>query len=166
MAVRDKFLAQLQKVQNRIQSAIDAILARIRNYLNSLERPELNYEGIKRDVRTLFDDPEAGFDALRDRLSQFDRDTLVAIMSSRDDISEADANRAIDQIEKSRNSVLRRAERFQMETQRRLEDLKREAEHQAEETRKAASVAAWWLFFTALVSAAASAGAGAIAVAI
>lgn len=166
MAVRDKFLAQLQKVQNRIQSAIDAILARIRNYLNSLERPELNYEGIKRDVRTLFDDPEAGFDALRDRLSQFDRDTLVAIMSSRDDISETDANRAIDQIEKARNSVLRRAERFQMETQRRLEDLKREAEHQAEETRKAASVAAWWLFFTALVSAAASAGAGAIAVAI
>jgi len=67
--------------------------------LNSLDRPELNYDGIKRDVRKLFYDPQAGFDAIRDRLGSFDRDTLVAIMSSREDISEADANRIIDQIE-------------------------------------------------------------------
>jgi len=54
----------------------------------------------------LFYDPQAGFDAIRDRLGSFDRDTLVAIMSSREDISEADANRIIDQIEGARNNVL------------------------------------------------------------
>ncbi|MEB3336478.1 MAG: MFS transporter, partial [Leptolyngbyaceae bacterium] len=96
LSVRDQMLEQVQNVQRQIQSVIDGVFARIRNYLNSMERPELNYEGIQRDLRTLFSDPGAGFEALRDRLSHFNRDTLVAILSSREDMSEADANRMID----------------------------------------------------------------------
>ncbi len=165
LGVRDQFMSQIRDLQLSIQSVIDRIFAKIRNYLNSLDRPELNYDGIKRDVRTLFDDPQAGFDALRDRLSQFDRDTLVAIISSREDISEAEANRIIDSIERTRNSVLQRAERFQLEAQRRMEEVKYQAQRQAEETRKAAATAAWWLFGTAAISAVASAVAGALAVA-
>ena len=165
LGVRDQFMSQIRDLQLSIQSVIDRIFAKIRNYLNSLDRPELNYDGIKRDVRTLFDDPQAGFDALRDRLSQFDRDTLVAIISSREDISEAEANRIIDSIERTRNSVLQRAERFQVEAQRRMEEVKYQAQRQAEETRKAAETAAWWLFGTAAASAVASAVAGALAVA-
>ena len=164
LSVRDQFVLQIQKIQERVQAAIDSVLDKIRDYLNSLDRPELNYDGIKQDVRTLFDDPQAGFEALRDRLGQFNRDTLVAIISSREDISEADANRIVDQIERVRNTTLQRAERLQQQAQLQLESIKRQAEHQAEETRKAAEVASWWLFFTALTSAVASAGAGALAV--
>jgi hypothetical protein len=164
VSVRDQFVEQVRSIQRRIQDVVDGVFARIRNYLNSLDRPELNYDSIKHDVRTFFDDPQAGFDALRDRLSSFDRDTLVAIMSSREDISEEDANRIIDQIERARNTVLQRAERLQHEAQRRLEQVKHQAQRQAEETRKAAAIAAWWLFATAVVSAIFSALGGAIAV--
>ncbi|WP_414548572.1 MFS transporter [Anabaena sp. CCY 0017] len=164
VSVRDQFVEQISGIQRRIQDVVEGIFARIRNYLNSLERPELNYDGIKRDVRTFFDDPQAGFDALRDRLSHFDRDTLVAILSSREDISEADVNRVIDQIEGARNKVLQRAERLQHETQRRLEEVKHQAQLQAEETRKAAATASWWLFATAFVSAVFAALGGALAV--
>jgi nucleoid DNA-binding protein len=166
LGVRDQVFAQMQNIQNRIQSVIDSIFIRIRNYLNSLDRPELNYEGIKRDVRTLFYDPQAGFEALRDRLASFNRDTVVALLSSREDISEADANRIVNQIEDARTSVLRRAERIQQETQARLEAVKRQAQKQAEETRKAAATAAWWLFGTALTSAVGSALAGYLAISI
>ncbi len=162
-AVRDQMLDQLNKVQTRIQSVIDNILARIRDYLNSLNRPELNYEGIRQDVRQLLDDPQAGFEALRHRLSQFDRNTLVAVLSSREDVSEADVNRILDQIEGARTSVLQRAEQIQLEAQRRLEAVKAQAQRQLEETRQAASVAAWWLFATALVSAVAAAVGGTLA---
>ncbi len=164
VSVRDQFVEQIRGIQRRIQDVVDGIFARIRYYLNSLDRPELNYDGVKHDVRQLFDDPQAGFDALRDRLSSFNRDTLVAIMSSREDISEADANRIIDQIERARNTVLQRAERIQHEAQRRLEEVKHQAQRQAEETRKAAATASWWLFATALVSAVFSALGGALAV--
>ena len=163
VSVRDQFVEQVRNIQRGIQDAIEGVFGRIRNYLNSLDRPELNYDNIKRDVRTFFDDPQAGFDALRDRLSSFDRDTLVAIMSSREDISEEDANGIIDQIERARNTVLQRAERIQQEAQRRLEEVKHQAQRQAEETRKAAATAAWWLFATASVSAVFSALGGAIA---
>ncbi|MBE8989523.1 MFS transporter [Nostoc sp. LEGE 12450] len=163
VSVRDQFVEQVRNIQRGIQDAIDGVFARIRNYLNSLDRPELNYDSIKGDVRTFFDDPQAGFDALRDRLSSFDRETLVAIMSSREDISEEDANRIIDQIERARNTVLQRAERIQQEAQRRLEQVKHQAQRQAEETRKAAATAAWWLFATASVSAVFSALGGALA---
>jgi nucleoid DNA-binding protein len=164
LSVRDRVANQLEMVKAKVQSVIDSILAKIRNYLNALERPELNYEGIQQDVRTLFDDPNAGFDALRDRLSHFDRDTLVAVLSSRDDISPADANRIIDRVEGVRTNVLHRAERIQERIQSRLADLKYQAQAQAEATRKSAATAAWWLFATAFTSGVAAAIAGAIAV--
>ncbi|MBD2005335.1 MULTISPECIES: MFS transporter [Cyanophyceae] len=165
LSVRDQFVEQIRSIQRRIQDTVDGIFAQIRNYLNSLDRPELNYDSIKKDVRQLFDDPQAGFDSLKDRLSHFDRNTLVAIMSSREDISEADANRLVDQIEGARNSVLQRVDRLQQQAQRRLDEVKYQAQRQAEETRKAAASAAWWLFGTAAVSGIVSAIAGALAVA-
>ena len=163
-SVRSSIVEQFQQIQEKVQSVLDGIFAKVRNYLNSLDRSELNYEGIKQDFAKVFDDPQAGFEALRDRLSEFDRDTLVAVISYREDISEADANRIIDQIEMARDGVLQRAERIQQETQKRLKAIQKQAKKQAEETKKTVASSAWWLFGTALTSLAASAIAGAIAV--
>ena len=165
--VEDNFKAvkaQIQQVQQAVQSTIDKGFESVRTYLNNLERPELNYDGIKQDFGKLFDDPQMGLEALRDRLTQFDRDTLVALLSSRDDISEADANRIVGQVESARNGVLHQVERVQQETQRRLEAIKHATQKQVRETRKVAAGAAWWVFSSALFSLAASALAGALAV--
>jgi nucleoid DNA-binding protein len=164
LEVRDNAMSQLQKIQDAVQSAIDSVLAKVKAYLDSLDRPELSYAGIKRDINVLFDDPQAGFDALKDRFSSVDRDTLIAVMSSRRDISEADANRIITQIERTRDRTLQRAERIQTEAAMRLESAKRQGAKQVEETRKAAAAASWWLFLTALVSAIAAGVAGALGV--
>lgn len=163
-SVRNQIVEQVQMVQDKFQSTIDGIFAKIRDYLNSLDRPELNYEGIKRDFRKVFDDPQAGFDAIKERLGEFDRGTLVALLSSRSDISETDAHRIVDQIEGARDSVLLRSERLQNEAKKRIKQLKNKAKQQAEDAREAAATAAWWLFGTALTSVVVSALAGAIAV--
>ncbi len=163
-SVRNSIVEQAQKIQQTVTSAVEGVLGNIRNYLNSLERPELNYEGIQQDFSKVFDDPQAGFTVLRERLSQFDRETLVAVLSSREDISEADANRIIGQVEGTRDKVLQQGERIQKETQKRLDAIKQQAQKQAAETKKAASGAAWWLFSTALTSLVVSAIAGVLAV--
>lgn len=163
-SVRNQVVEQVKMVQDKFQSALDGIFAKIRDYLNSLDRPELNYEGIKRDFRKVFEDPEAGFDALKERLGEFDRGTLVAILSSRSDISETDAHRIVDQMEGARDSVILRSERLQESAKKRIKQIKHNAKKQAEEAREAAATAAWWLFGTALTSVAVSALAGAIAV--
>ncbi|BAY42730.1 hypothetical protein SAMD00079811_03080 [Scytonema sp. HK-05] len=164
-SARHSIVEQFQQIQQRVTSVIDGVFARIRNYLNSLNRPELNYEAIQQDFAKVFDDPQAGFDALRDRLSHFDRGTLVALLSSREDISEEDANRIVNQIEAARDSVLHRAERIQQEVQKRLSAVQEQAKKQGIEAKKAVAGAAWWLFGTALTSLAASALGGAVAVA-
>lgn len=163
-SVRNEFVEQIKMVQDKFQSAIDGIFAKIRDYLNSLDRPELNYESIKRDFRKVFDDPQAGFDAIKERLGEFDRGTLVAVISSRSDISEGQANKIIDQIEGARDSVLSRSERLQEQAKKRIKDIKKKTKQQAEDAREAAATAAWWLFGTALTSVVVSALAGAIAV--
>jgi nucleoid DNA-binding protein len=163
-STRDSIVQQYQQVQQQLQSAVDGTLNKIRNYLNSLERPELNYEGIKQDFTKLFDDPQMGVEALRNRLSEFDRDSLIAILSSRQDISEKDANRIVNQIESARDSVLERGERIQKETKKRLKAVKKEVKKQAKDAKGAAASAAWWLFGAALTSLAASAVAGVLAV--
>ncbi len=155
---------QIQKVQQTVQSAIEGVFGKVRDYLDSLERPELNYEGIQQDFSKLFDDPQAGFEALRHRLGDFDRDTLIAVLSSREDISEADANRIVAQVEGARDRVLNQAERIQQETQRRIKEVRQQAQKQAIEAQKMAADAAWWLFGAALTSLAASAIAGFLAV--
>ena len=97
-------------------------------------------------------------------MSQFDRDTLVAVLSSREDISEEQANQIVNRIESTRDSVLQRAELIQTETQKRLSKIKENAKKQARDTKKAVAEAAWWLFGTAITSLAVSAFAGAVAV--
>jgi uncharacterized protein YfkK (UPF0435 family) len=155
---------QFQKVQQAFKSAIDSVFGKIRDYLNALDLPELNYEGIQQDFSQLFDDPQAGVEALRNRLGQFDRDTLVGVISSRDDISIADANKIVDRIEATRDRVLTQAERIQQETQKRLKAIAEKAQQQAIATQKIAAGAAWWVFGTALTSLGASAAVGFIAV--
>ncbi|MBW4671249.1 MAG: MFS transporter [Cyanomargarita calcarea GSE-NOS-MK-12-04C] len=163
-SVRNSIVEQYKQIQQKMQSAIDGIFGNIRNYLNSLDRPELNYESIQQDFATIFDDPQTGFDVLRDRLSQFDRDTLVAVISSRPDISEEQANQILNRVEGARDTVLHRAERIQKEANKRIKVIKEQTKKQAVETKKAVADAAWWLFNTAFVSLAASAIAGALAV--
>lgn len=162
--VRHQVKGQIRSVQRSLESVVDSIFASIRNYLQSLDRPELDYYDIKSDVRTLFDDPQAGASAIRDRLSRFDRDTLVAIVTSHNRISKGDANRVIDQIESARDSVVHRAERIEQQVEHRLATVKQQTQQQVKDTKEAAEAAAWWLFSTALLSAILSALGGFLAV--
>jgi hypothetical protein len=163
LAVRNQIVAQIRKVQERIASVVRGILARVRNYLNSLGRPELDYYGIRRDLQQLMDDPQAGLESLRVRLGQVDRDTMVALLSSHDAISETDAERIVGQVEDARNTVLSKAEQLEHAVENRLAEIKHQAYQQVEDTRKTAEAAAWWIFATAAVSAISAAVAGSLA---
>jgi hypothetical protein len=65
----------------------------------------------------LLQDPGAGLN-LGDRLSKFDRSTLVALLSQREDISEEEANRIADQIESVRNSFVEQIQQIQQNSNR------------------------------------------------
>lgn len=159
-SVRDRLIQQAQAAQAKVQDITEAVSDRAQKYLNSLEA---SYKSVQRDVRKLFDDPEAGLDALHNRLSEFDRESLVELLSSRTDLSEEQVNQIIDQIETARDSAIQRAEQLQAKAEEQVKALKQQVKAQAEEVQKTVASAAWWLWGTAVTSVVSAALAGILA---
>ncbi len=138
---------------------------KIQAYFDSLDRPEFDYEMIKRDFQHIFHDPKSTFDVLKNHLSKYDRASLIALLSSRDNISRKHAERMVAKVEEARDTVIQKAEQVEYEVKSKVRQLKDAALQEAENARKAAATAAWWLFATAVVSGAASAVGGMLAIA-
>jgi len=86
-AVRNNILQAPQKLADKAKEQYEKTTSTIAEYLRNTNLEELNPEGIQRDLTKLLDDPK-GAGALRDRLSQVDRETLVKLLSQREDLSE------------------------------------------------------------------------------
>jgi gas vesicle protein len=122
----------------------------------------MGFEKLGDSIESLMENES--IESLRDRLGQFNRDTLEALLQARDDVSEAVSHRVVEQVEGVRSQVMQQVEQVQVEAQRRLESLQRQAQRRAEETRKAAMIAAWWLFCMAVTSLTTAAIAGTLGV--
>lgn len=103
---RDNFLNRARELQEQAKARADELRQRVEDYLRNTNKEELNPESIKREFRTLLEDPQAGISQLTSRLSQFDRDTLVQLLNQRQDLSEEQINQTLDQIEAVRDSIL------------------------------------------------------------
>lgn len=94
--------------QAKYQATMDAIAT----YLRETGKAELNPEGIQRDLETLLSDPQAGLEAFGDRLAQVDRDTFVQLLSQRDDLSEAEVNDIINQVQTALHQIVKAPRRL------------------------------------------------------
>jgi hypothetical protein len=114
-STRDNVLNRARELQEQAQTKAQEVRQRVEDYLRNTQKEELNPEAIERELRILLEDPQAGFQALRARLSQFDRDTLVQLLSQRDDLSEEQVNQIIDRAEIVKNSILQAPQRVSEE---------------------------------------------------
>jgi hypothetical protein len=178
---RSKVLSAREQAEHRAEELRDRILAKIRDHVYAAGRPELDYEGIEADFKLLFDDPKAGYAALKERLQGLDRESIIALLSTQEGVSREDAEKLVekgeqakakaeeltgaakagiarlaDRIVEAKEAVLERARLIEEETRRRLEAAKRASLEQAEAARKVASAAAWWMFGIGCASAAAA----------
>jgi ElaB/YqjD/DUF883 family membrane-anchored ribosome-binding protein len=145
-----------QQAGQQISGAKEKLEAKVRDYLDSLEEPQFNYDDIKEDFKLLFHDPKAGADALINRLKTFDRDTLKKIIASRSDISEERAEQIVSHMEEARDDVINKAEQMKIKIQEKTRQAQEMAARTVEETRENAMIAAWWAAGTACFAAFAS----------
>lgn len=144
---------------------LDRLRERLQAYVRDCPKPaQLDPEVLRRDLRLMLHDPHAGVDALISRLRSLNRDDLRTMISCREDITPQDAERILNEMEQTRDEVIARAERMREEVASRVESAKREAIHVADEVRKTAAMASWWAFGTAVISGAAAALGGMVAV--
>jgi hypothetical protein len=107
---------------DKAKEQYDEVTTTITDYLRNTGKEELNPEGIQRDLARLFENPQAGATALRRRLSQIDRDTLVKLLSQRQDLSEEQVNQVINQVQTSIRDVVRAPRRVAARTQARVQN--------------------------------------------
>jgi hypothetical protein len=148
----DQIYSVVENLRSGAAEIRQNIIMKMKDYMNSLDNPELQYEDVVHDVETLFHDPKAGAEALMHRIKSIDRETIKHMISYRKDMSEEDAERLISRIEMARDNVKNKVDQMQSEIKRRVEDAKVEAVHQANEVRKTAATAAWWAFAAASIS--------------
>ena len=137
---------------------------RMRNYLDGLGRPELQYESLKWDLEKIMHDPKVAPQVIRRRIEQFDRETLMALLTSNDRLSRRDIEGLSQRVDETKRRVLNKVEETEKQAEIAIEKAKQEALHQAENARQTAASAAWWLFATAVVSGFAAALGGWVAI--
>ena len=137
---------------------------KMKNYLDGLGRPELQYESLKRDIEKIMNDPKVAPQVIKRRVNQFDRETLMALLTSNDRLSRSDVENLSQRIDETKRRVLTRVEETERQAEIALEKAKQEVLHQAENARKTAASAAWWLFATAVASGVAAALGGWVAI--
>jgi hypothetical protein len=131
---------------------MEKLESRIRTYLDSLDRPEFNYEGIKRDFEQIFHDPRAGYELLKSRISLYDKESMIALLCSKGNITKEDAERIATKIIDARDNVINKAKKIEDQAKLKMEEAKIFVLQEAEATRKTTVSAAWWLVATSVIS--------------
>jgi hypothetical protein len=98
---RDRVLETAKQNFGKTQAVTERQWLQVQSYLRDTGKGELNPDGIKRELHLLLNNPQAGSSALKARLARFDRDTLVQLLSQRQDLSEEQVEDLIDIIEGS-----------------------------------------------------------------
>lgn len=104
------------------------------------------------------DDQSSSIKSIKRRVQNFDKDSLVAAITSNTSIDQRDIDKVVQSYDDARNNVLQKIQKVEDEANRRMENLKRRAVIQAEHARKNAAAAAWWLVISAVLSAGAAIG--------
>ena len=124
------------KIVDKAQAQYDNVTTTIADYLKNTGRSELNPEGIQRDFNKLFNNPQEGVVALRRRLSQIDRDTLVKLLSQRRDLNEDQVNQVIDSVQSSIRQFIGTPRRLASRTQQQVTDFQTHLEEYLRQTGK------------------------------
>ena len=161
--VLQQTIEQGQALRQQSQQAIAPVLTRLNQALATVELPPVDLDRLKQELQGLLSEPQAGWQNLNARLGTLNRETIAQLLQTRDDLSEAVMGQIVDRVESVKSGVSQQVSQLQQEAEQRLETLKQQAQEQAAAAQKAIAIAAWWLFSTALTSAATAAIAGALA---
>jgi len=137
-----------QEMQSK-QRIPEQVEETIRETLNGLERPEFNYDLIKRDLKTIMHHPDMAPSILKERLMAYDRESMVALLGSTGMLSRRDIDKIADQIEHVREEVISKKEEVEYQVKERIERARRRAMERAEDARKTVATAGWWMLATA-----------------
>lgn len=106
---------------------------------------------------------DAGTSNLKYKLQHYDKDQMTALVAQKTGMSRTESESIAETIISARDTVLENANKVEAKVNEKMRQAKDKSLAAAEESRKTAATAAWWLVGTAILSAAASAVGGMLA---
>lgn len=156
---KDKAQDKTSEKQGRLQKKEEGLEAKVKSMFSS-GTSDLNR--IYSDFTSIFQDSGAGPD-LQYKLEHYNKEEMITMITNKTSLSRSEAEPIADKIVSARDTVLEKAYEVQIKVNEKMAEAKDKALIAAEESRKAAATAAWWLVATGIVSAAASAIGGMLA---
>lgn len=173
----DNKISQVEKVLNKVSSFFSDGQDTAKAKKGELKQKEGDIEAkvkgmfssgtsdlnrIYSDFTSIFQDSGAGPD-LQYKLEHYNKDEMTSMITNKTSLSRSEAEPIAEKIVSARDTVLEKAYNVQIKVNEKMAEAKDKALIAAEESRKAAATAAWWLVATGIVSAAASAIGGMLA---
>jgi hypothetical protein len=121
-SVKTSILEAPRQVTEQAKAQYEKTTTALTEYLRNTNLQELDPDGIKKDLQTLLDDPKAGADALRDRLSQVDRETLVKLLTQQGNLTEEQVNATVDRVQSAIGSIVKAPRRLANRAQKQAVD--------------------------------------------
>lgn len=158
-SARTRMLSRSEIREHRRQEATDQALARLRDRLYSLSRPERDYSAFRHALDRLLEDRLSASPALEKELAEFDPASLQSLFFSKQGISRSDAEKMAEAADAAFRAAEESARRLHAEIARRRDEVRLAAEAEESATRSlAASAGRWLLAISALSAASAAAG--------
>ena len=133
-------------------------------YLSTLQsKKDFNLNQIKNEFMSMFSSSGEDHESILNKLKYYNKEEMSRFLANNTAIPADKAEMIASKAVEARDTVQEKAYEVESEIRMRLDQAKQETLQQVENTRKAAASAAWWLVATALLSGAASAIGGMIA---
>ena len=156
-SARTRMLSRTEIREHRRQEATDQALARLRDRLYGISRPERDYAAFARAIERLLEERLSASGTAEAELKEWDRPALQAMFFSKQGISQADAERMAEQADTVFRNAQESARRLEAEITRRRDEELLSAEAGEASARSLAVSSARWVAGIACLDAAAAA---------
>lgn len=156
-SARTRMLSRSEIREHRRQEATDQAMARLRDRLYAVARPERDYGAFQRAIDRLLEERLSTSTSLETELKEFDRAGLQSLFYSKQGISKADADKMADAADVAFRNAEETARRLKAEIHRRRDETLLAAEAADASARSLASSSARWVAGISVVGAGAAA---------
>ena len=159
-SLQQNLLSTTSDAKSKANGILDSLEQSVKSFINGTDDQRLNYADLKSDFQKILNNPQDSIEVISNRLENYDRDTLVSVLTNNKHLSREDIDNVVTQVEEARTTVSDQLQAVKDKARSARNQTMRRAAIQAEHARMTAVSAAWWLFTAIVVSGAAAIAGG------
>lgn len=131
---------------------MEKLESRFQNLFRRIDRPELDYNLLKKEFMFMLRNPKLAPKVLKMKLNQMDKNTLVSLLTASGTLNKSEIDNVVRKFDEVKSDTVQRLDEAEGLISRKTREASQFALEKAEDTRKLAAEAGWWLFAMLVIS--------------